>query len=325
MHMPKLSIGVDVGGTKIATALVTRSGQIIAQETIPTKPERGVSAILDAIANSIERVAANHHQSLDTRIEGVGIGVPGAVDPSLGLSMYAVNMGEGWQEVALRDEISRRLSFPAPVFIENDVNAGGLGELYFGAACGCTDFVYVTLGTGVGGCAVVNQRLLRGTTFTAMEIGHATVRTDGRPSDFGLRGTPEVYASGKGFAMAVAEYAPDYPQSPLVANGETSVSAILEAAEVDDPLAVRILDEAADVLGSALAWCATILNPQVIIIGGGMGLATRDQLNSRLHDAIRQRVIPATYNALRLEYAQVQTSALGPTALVWHELMEEPV
>ncbi|QPC84073.1 ROK family protein [Phototrophicus methaneseepsis] len=317
--MTKLSIGVDVGGTKIATALVTRSGQVLAQERIPTLPEGGNSAVLDAIAKSIERVA---HSAANSEIEGIGIGIPGAVDPGRGLSLYAVNLGDSWQDVALRDEISSRLTFSAPVFIDNDVNAGGLGELYFGAACGCTDFVYVTLGTGVGGCAVVNQRLLRGTTFTAMEIGHAVVNMAGRPSDFGLRGTPEVYASGKGFALAVADYATAYPQSTLVRNGESSVQAILDAAQQDDALAVRILDEAAETLGSALAWCATILNPQAIIIGGGLGLAARDALDGRLHIAIRQRVIPATYEALRLEYAQVTTSALGPAALVWHELME---
>ena len=262
-----LAIGVDVGGTKIAAVLTDANGRVLADHTLPTEASEGVERVLDRIAEAAGAVLAHAPGA----VRGVGIGCPGPVDPRTGMAGYAVNMGPGWRDVPLETAVRDRLGGDLPVWAANDVNAGALGELLFGAARGCPDFVYVMLGTGLGGGAVIDGRLLHGVTFSAMELGHITVYPDGRPGDFGLRGTTEMYASGKGFLAAVTEYAPAYPDSMLARLATPTPGAILKAAADGDPLARRIIDEAADALGTALAWAITILNPALVVIGGGGG------------------------------------------------------
>lgn len=309
-----LAIGVDVGGTKIASVLTNRAGDVLAEDLRPTQPDTGVSAVLDQIAASIEVVVAQ----ADGAVLGIGIGCPGPVDPDTGLSLYAVNMGANWREINLRAETARRISFDVPVFAENDVNAGGLGEAVFGIGRQYSDFVFSTVGTGLGGCAVVGGRVLRGTRFAAMEIGHIVYEPEGRVGDFGLRGTTEMYISGKGFSAGYHQHAPHYPNSSLMQHASVSVQHILEAARTEDDLALRILDEGVAAYATALSWCITILDPQAIIIGGGLGLAMRDLLDGRLRHQLQQRIIPETFAALTINYAQVTNSALGPAALVFH-------
>jgi glucokinase len=313
--MPEpLAVGVDVGGTKIAAALVDTAGTVLAEHVSPTGVTDGVNAIIDRIAASIEAVRT----TAPGPVRGVGVGVPGPVDAAAGIAGYAVNMGPGWADVPLRAALESRLAGDLPVWIENDVNAGALGEMIFGAARGCNDFVYAMLGTGLGGGAVIDGRLLRGVGFLAMEIGHIAWNPAGRPGDFGLNGTTEIYASGKGFLAALKQYAPDYPASPLTGIATPSARAILEAAQSGDQLALRIVDEAAEALGTALAWCATILNPARIVIGGGLGHAARPLLDDRLKAALERRVMPDTFAALTFAYSEVTHSALGPAALVFH-------
>lgn len=155
MASENLAIGVDIGGTKIALALVDRSGAVLAERRLPMRPDDATTT-LDEIAGAIEALRAGAPGLL----AGIGIGCPGHVDPVQGIVHYAVNLG--WTGVALRDGIRQRLADDLPVWVHKDTNAAALGELYFGAARGARDFIYLAIGTGLGGAAVVNGALATG-------------------------------------------------------------------------------------------------------------------------------------------------------------------
>ncbi len=310
-----LAVGVDVGGTKIATALLNRQGEVLAQHSQPTCSEDGVSAVLDRIAAGVAVVTNDNAAP----VAGVGIGCPGPVDQTTGISLFAANLGMAWQNINLPHEIQRRLPTPTPIWAENDVNAGALGELYFGAAQGYSDFIYLTIGTGLGGCAVLNKRVLPGANYFAMEVGHISQQPDGRACTCGRRGCTEMYVSGKAMLTALEEYLPDYPASLLHDEPPTTES-ILKAARAGDALAVRIMTEAAEALGVALAWVTMILNPPLIVIGGGLGHAADDLIVQPALAVMRDRAYPSAVDTLVVARSQVMTSALGAGALVWHGL-----
>lgn len=303
-----VAIGVDLGGTKIAFAAVDRDGAILATHTEPTLAPEGVDAVIGRIASGITHVATGF------TVAGIGIGSPGAVVN--GVALNAVNLG--WQSVPLVENVRARIDLDVPIWAQNDVNAGTVAELVFGAAQGLTDFVYLAVGTGLGGGAVANGRLINGAHGFAMEVGHASVDPHGRLCTCGNHGCVEMYCSGKGLLAGTREHLPEYPNSPLAA--EVTTPDILNAARAGDPLALRVIDEAADVLGATMAWCVMLLNPALIVLGGGLGIAAYDLLAERARAAMTARLMPDLAPLIQITPSRIESSALGAAALVWHEL-----
>ena len=310
----RLAIGVDIGGTKIAFTLIDSQGVELATHRLPTQPDDGTDRMIDAIAEGIEHLVATG----DGRIAGIGIGCPGHVDPISGIVRNAVNLN--WTQVALRDDVGRRLGSQLPIFLHKDANASAIGELYFGAARGCKDFLILTIGTGLGGGAVVDGEIVIGGNAYAMEVGHIAFASQGRLCKCGLHGCPEMYVSGKGLLAGVHEYKVDFPESPLAKRLDLSTQMILEAARAGDPLALYVMDEAARWLGTVIAHYATLLNPSLVIIGGGLGEAALDLLKTGATAELRRRTLPATYEAVEIVESQVTSSAVGAACLVWHAL-----
>jgi glucokinase len=308
-----IAIGVDIGGTKIAIAAASRDGRILSQDIVPTHPAEGVDSVVGRLARAIENVIDGVGSR--TRVAGIGVAAPGPVDPQNGIALNAVNLG--WRDVPLRDLLRAKLAITAPIALANDVNAGALGEMRFGAARGVRDFGYLVVGTGLGGGAVLDGRIVNGAKGAAMEVGHVSIDLNGRRCTCGLRGCVEMYVSGKGVLAAVAEYLADYPGSPLTRLDPITTGAIFQAAREGDPLAVRVMAEAADALGVALAWTATILNPPLIVIGGGFAQAAEDRLWDGALASLRARALPAVVDALTIVRSQIESTALGASALVW--------
>jgi len=304
-----IAIGVDLGGTKIAFAAVDREGKILATHTEPTNAPEGVDAVIGRIIQGIEHIGQGY------AVAGIGIGAPG---PTInGVVMGAANLG--WKNVPLADRVHRKLSFDAPVWVHNDVNAGTVAEMIFGAARGVRDFVYLAVGTGLGGGAIVDGKLVNGVTGAAMEVGHMSLFPHGRACTCGGHGCVEMSASGKGLVSAANAYLADYPDSTL--NGqEPTTRLIMDAARAGDPLAKRIMDEAATALGIAMAWSVMILNPTLIVIGGGLAQAADDLMFEQSSAAMRERLFPQLRTQIQVARSQVEASALGAAALVWHEL-----
>ncbi|HMM26761.1 MAG TPA: ROK family protein [Aggregatilineaceae bacterium] len=312
MASENLAIGVDIGGTKIALALVDRSGAVLAERRLPMRPDDATTT-LDEIAGAIEALRAGAPGLL----AGIGIGCPGHVDPVQGIVHYAVNLG--WTGVALRDGIRQRLADDLPVWVHKDTNAAALGELYFGAARGARDFIYLAIGTGLGGAAVVNGALATGLNAYAMEVGHLVLHPQGRQCNCGLRGCVEMYVSGKGLRAGTLEWAVTYPDSPLVERGDrVSAHDILAAFAAGDALAVAVMEQAAEVLGTVMSTCASLLNPERFILGGGLGHAAADFWITRAGAVFRAQVLPAARDGVTIVESTVASSAVGASALVWH-------
>lgn len=302
------AIGVDIGGTKIAFARVDSHGQVISSHQIPTDPSAGVDSLLERLAAGIEQAAEGH------AIIGVGIGCPGHVDEES--VRDAANLG--WSSVPLRAEVKRRLSSDWPVWIRNDGDANALGEMLYGAAQGCGDILYVAIGTGLGAGIIVNGELVAGTNAYAAEIGHVSFDSTARLCNCGLRGCPEIYVSGVGLLAGLREHAPNYPDSPLIEAMTTA--AALAAAKTGDPLALTVLAESREWLLRVLAVHAAMLNPEKIVIGGGLGHAAREYFITGIQEALKTRLLPATWEKLTVIEAQLPSSAVGAAALVWHNV-----
>jgi glucokinase len=307
--MNDIAIGVDLGGTKIAFAAVDRDGSILATHTEPTLAQEGVDAVIGRIVSGIS------HVSNGFSVAGVGIGAPGPVVN--GVTLNAVNLG--WRGVPLVDAVRERIALDVPIWAQNDVNAGTVAELIFGAARGATDFVYLAIGTGLGGGAVADGRLINGALGFAMEVGHMSVDPAGRACNCGNHGCVEMYCSGKGLVAGAREHLREYPRTALV-HAELNTRAILEAARLGDGLALRVIDEAAEALGTTMAWCMMVLNPALIVIGGGLGIAAYDLLSERAQAAMRARLMPDLAHLVHIARSPLESSALGAAALVWHEL-----
>lgn len=261
-------IGVDVGGTKIAAGIVSGAGQIYNEVKFSTDtatPE----AVLQSIGQTITRLIESAGPDLGA-VRGIGLGVPGKVDPARGLGIFAANLG--WQNVPVCRWLEEKLGIPCR--IENDVRAAALGESLYGAWPGKTELVYLSLGTGIACGAVIGGQLYRGQQGMAGEIGHLPVLGDGPLCRCGGRGCLEALAAGPAIAKRATAYLQDWPASllsaALAAQGQLNAEAVFEAARREDKVARRVLDETAGYLAYALHLLTLAFDPQVIVLGGGL-------------------------------------------------------
>ncbi len=263
-----VSIGVDVGGTKILAAVVDAHGRILTRERIAT-PARDVQATIDAIVTAITTLADGHPGPLDS----VGIGVAALVDGDRSRVVFAPNLG--WSQVGLADAVSDRTQ--RRVVVENDANAAAWGEFQHGSGREFDDAVVITVGTGIGGGLILDSRLRRGAHGMAAEIGHITLVPDGRICGCGRRGCWEQYASGSALVRTARELAADRRGDAhlLLRLGDGSPEGVrgrhvTEAARLGDPVALAAFAEVGMWLGRGMADLTAVVDPQAYIIGGGV-------------------------------------------------------
>jgi glucokinase len=259
---------VDLGGTKILTAVARADGLWLGEDLRPTEVERGPGGVIERIVASLQaaRAQAGHDGAT---LAALGVAAPGPIDFEQGLIVQAPNM-PGWSNVPL----ARRLRdiFGCPAVLENDANAAALGEYVYGAGRGVRHMVYLTVSTGVGGGLVLDGRLYRGATGSAGELGHVLVDEDGPVCGCGARGCLETFASGTAIG-ARGQEAVESGASPTItrlAGGEdVTAEHVAAAAAEGDPMAQAIIASAAHHLGLGLADFVNIFNPDLIVIGGG--------------------------------------------------------
>lgn len=313
----EIAIGVDIGGTKIAFAVVDRTGEVSLHHRLPTPVEAGPEGVFAQVAAGV------HHllDQLDRPIAGIGIGSPGHMNPREGIIHKATNLG--WDNVALLDGVRRHLRQETPLWLEKDANAAALAEWTFGAAQGHQDFALITIGTGLGGGAMVEGRLVAGAHDSGMEIGHMPLDANGRMCICGMKGCPEMYVSGVGLLSGVRAYQHEHPESPLAQHPDLTTEAIINAFHAGDPLALRVLDECTDWLCSVMIACMGILNPGLFVIGGGLGHALYDTLATEARAKLKTRTRREIHNTVPIAESQVKHSAIGAACLVWHGLTNE--
>ena len=269
--MSELIIGVDLGGTNAKTAVVTRDRRVLAKDSRPSEAEGGPEAVMRAMVDSID-AALKQAGASRSDVLAAGFGAPGPMNWQTGIVYSPPNL-PGWKDVPLAAEMRKRLGFPC--FIDNDANVACYGEFWLGAGQGADSIVLLTLGTGVGGGIVVFGQLLRGIDGTAGEIGHLKVMRDGRMCGCGSRGCLEAYGSVTGMVRTAVEGINEGRKTSLLkmAGGDVSKitgKMISEALAAGDEFAGWVMKETATWLGLGISSLVNLLNPEKVILSGGM-------------------------------------------------------
>jgi len=297
-------LGIDVGAAHVAAALIDLRGQVLAWDhrahPVRSDPD-GTRVLMAELADACLR-----RWKLGTdRLAGIGIAVPSPVDPRNPDRVSDVVMPE-WEGHPVGEGLRQR--FGVPVFLDNDANLGALAERWWGAGREVDDFAYIKVATGVGAGLIVRKEIYRGANGVAGEIGHLAIDPQGERCVCGLRGCLATRVGSRSLIARATALRVEYPDSPL-ARSEVTTTAIEDAALGGDPLAQRVVDEAADYLGIAVAGMLNLLNPGKVIIGGGLS-RLGELLLSRLRRSLASRTLVGS-----IAPTEIVTSELGPRAV----------
>lgn len=314
-----LSLGIDIGGTKILGAAVSESGEVVFEKRVPS-PAQEPDLMVETVARLIEDLIAEVGEP-----KAIGVAAAGFIDVTQSVVLYAPNLK--WRNEPLRERIEKRIS--RKLIIENDANAAGWAEFKFGAARKYDSMVMLTLGTGVGGAIVDGGHLMRGGFGIAGELGHITVVSDGHLCGCGRRGCIEQYASGTALIRQANLLADsDKPEGEMLRSlkrerGVISGHEAFEAVMADDAGTLQLVQDSAMHLAKAMASLVAVLDPEVFVIGGGLS-----ELGEKLLGPVRKHfakeipaagfrpvaeVIPATFSnqAGVIGAAQLARETLG--------------
>jgi len=258
-------IGIDIGGTKISIVLGNDRGRILEREVFPTPHGKDVPRVFSTIKKVITRLLQKRRLSIH-QIKGVGVGTPGLFNEKKGVVEESPNLKD-WVGLPLRKNLQTVLR--RPVRIENDANATVIAEKHFGLGKGLKTFIYITVSTGIGSGIIINNKLHRGVSGSAGEVGHSIVDPCGWKNHLSIRGTLEGESSGTAIARKAKERL-KRERTSLSELRTITARDVKRAAVKGDRLAKRILQEAGEYLGIGLANLIMILNPERIILGGGV-------------------------------------------------------
>ncbi len=316
-------VGVDMGGTKTLAAVVDAEGNILSTAKIQTQAKRKTSIVIDRIAGCIQEAIEESPVDTDT-IGGIGIGAPGPLDPDTGVVIFAPNLG--WKNVHLKTELETRVNMPT--FVDNDVNVGTLGEHTFGAGRGVKDLVGIFVGTGIGGGIILNGKLYHGASKTAGEIGHIIVKAGGPKCGCGNRGCLEALASRtamtKEFQKAILKKGKKSILSNLTGGdlGLIRSGVLAKALHSNDKLTQKVFKKTTKYLGICIGSIVNFLNPEMIVLGGGVVEAVGDKFLKDIRKAAKKYALPDTLKNVEIVEAQLGDNAgvLGAAALARQKL-----
>jgi glucokinase len=302
----KWIIGVDLGGTNIAVGVLPLdggNGEVLGQRTVPTEANRGAKFVVDRIVGLIQEAREEVLSRFGGAAEdfaGVGIGSPGPLNRKTGTVINTPNLG--WRNFPLRDLIARAIGLPAT--LDNDANCATYGEWWQGAGKNVDTLVGLTLGTGIGGGIVLNGEIFHGVSDAAGEIGHMTIDSTGRLCKCGNYGCLEAYASGPAIAHRAVEGIRAGAESLLagLVNGkleDVTAATVYEAVVLGDPYANEVMRETAKFLGAGVANIINVLNPEMVVIAGGVTLAG-DHLFVPLRAEVRRRAFRSAEEACQI-------------------------
>jgi glucokinase len=321
-----LILGVDLGGSKILTAVTNSQGKMLSHDHSITPAPKGHEAVIQSILESAHRALERADVDISELI-AVGIGAPGLSNPETGILFTSPNL-PGWRDVPLRDIMQERLG--KKTFVINDANAAALGEFHFGAARGIRNFIYITLSTGIGGGIIIDGKIYSGAIGAAGEVGHMTIDDDGPICNCGNRGCWEMLASGtalarearhrikEGVATSILEYAEGDVE-------KVTAQVIHSAAEQGDGLAKELIARTGYYVGVGLANLINIFNPELIVIGGGLSNIGYMLLEPAFKVA-GERAYKEAFQAVRFASAGLgrNSGVLGAAAFALHELRKLP-
>lgn len=293
-------VGVDLGGTKILAGVFDTKLQPLGTTKFSTKAQRGPEAVIERVARCVQD-AIDECDLSTKQVRAVGIGAPGAVDPEHGEVVFAPNLG--WKDVAIVKELEKRLDIP--VFLENDCAACMLGVYEQELKSKPKHVLGIFIGTGIGGGLIQNGELYRGFSHTAGELGHMVIDVNGPKCSCGNKGCFEVFASRSALFRAIQS---------AIKNGEKSLLTemlgedlkdlrsgdIRKAIRRGDKLVEKIVEEAAEYTGVAIGNLVNILNPEVVVLGGGVMEALSDEMMPAIVKSAKSHVLPGTFRNVNI-------------------------
>ena len=314
----ELSIGIDLGGTNIKFGLVTKDGRILKRLNIPTKAHEGPKSVVSRIVKTIKLL------SKDKKIDSIGIGAAGLVDHDKGIIHFSPNL-PGWKNIPLKNWIEKDLKIP--VYVGNDVNVFALGEFCFGAGIGSNNLFGITLGTGVGGGIVIRGKLLLGANHAAGEVGHTSINPFGPKCRCGNRGCLERYVGAEYIVERTikklqGQGSKRKPQNPKIMklakfNYKNITPEIISlAAKRGDELAKTIVEETGFYVGLGIANVVSLIDPEIVVIGGGVSGMGRLLLGS-VKKTVAERTMNFSGRKLKIVFSKLNADAtiLGASQL----------
>ncbi len=317
-----LVIGIDVGGTKILSAVVDIEGTILSSDYTPTPAKEdhhtGIASIIESVQRSLNQAGIPL-----SNISAIGLGIPGISNPSSGILFASPHLPQ-WSNVPIRDLIHDETG--TNTFLVNDANAAAVGELTWGAARGASDFLYVTISTGIGGGIIINGELYTGCCGTAGEIGHMTIDDSGLPCNCGNRGCWETLASGTALARSAKERLMEGAESSILRHAggsmENVTAPVIHSAALEgDELARQLIEQTGYYVGVGLVNLIDIFNPECIVIGGGL-TQIGDMLLIPAFNVVKERAYKENIRTLRLLKAElgINSGVLGAAAYALKQL-----
>ncbi len=318
MMARQVAIAVDLGGSFIKAGAVDANARILHELRIETGHQEGVEAVLWRIDTVVQSLLRELNLDRDG-ITGIGVGCPGLTDTRTGIVRFAPNL-KGWTNVELGAHLARK--FSVGVAVENDANAAAWGEYWAGAAKGVSSIVLLTLGTGIGGGIILNGEIWHGFTDTAAEIGHMVIQADGEPCACGGRGCLEAYASVTALRRRARQATDAGEQSslaPYLQEQELTGEQIYTEALAGDPLATRLMHDVGYYLGVACVNIMHVLNPEKILLAGGLSAAS-EMIMRPLMETVQRRALPVPLGKASIDFASLGDKAglIGVAGCVFH-------
>ncbi|MBR2719573.1 MAG: ROK family glucokinase [Clostridia bacterium] len=301
-------IGIDVGGTGIQMGVVDENGHIITKGGIVTRTDIPVEEQIKAMADCALETLEKSGYTLDD-LQSVGIGIPGIAEPGTGMVPFCTNLG--WVNVPLKETFQKYIN--KPLFIDNDATVAGLAESVAGVSAGTHSSVFLTLGTGVGAGIVINGKVWSGFHGVGSEVGHMILELDGEPCSCGNRGCLERYTSATAIIRMAREAVAKHPESMIMTLCEgdpakINAKMVFDAAREGDEQGKKVFRRYARYLGQAIANVINFLDPEVVVLGGGVSKA-----GSFLLDAVREETPKyCVYKAMPI--SRIELAELGPDA-----------
>lgn len=297
-------IGIDLGGTNLKAGVVDADGKILHRLSIKTNSHADSQTISNQILSLIAEIIQCARVKESDMI-GVGLGSPGLVDKKGETILFSPNLPR-WRNIPIKRIVAER--FSKPCVLENDANAAAWGEKWVGAGKDVSSLVMLTLGTGIGGGIVIDNKLWRGANNVAAEIGHMVIQMDGPQCNCGNRGCVEVYASATGMVRRFRELLRSGISSALKISDEITAKMINDAAIQGDRASLNIIEETGRYLGIALINIMHVLNPEMIVLAGGM-IGSGELLMNPIRQVTQQRAFEASYKDTKIVFSQLGNDA----------------
>ena len=320
-----LILGVDLGGTKILTAVTNYQGKMLSRDHSITPAQKGHEAVIQSILESAYRALEQADVAVSA-LTAIGVGAPGISNPETGILFTSPNLPR-WRDVPLRDIMQERLG--KRTFLINDANAAALGEFYFGAARGARNFIYITISTGIGGGIVIDGKIYGGAIGAAGEVGHMTIDDNGPICNCGNKGCWETLASGTALAREARHRIEEGVRTSILeyAEGEVekvTAQVIHKAAEQGDSLAKELIARTGYYVGVGLANLINIFNPELIVIGGGLS-NIGDMLLEPAFEVAGERAYKEAFQTVRFASAELgrNSGVLGAAAFALREIRRD--